>query len=249
MNIDPFYSHRHTVRSFSSRPVDTEILSAMLEAASHAPNTGNMQLYSVIITTDAENLRRLTPAHFNQPAATNAPAILTFCADFRRFEHWCRLSDATPGFDNLQSLLAGIIDTSIFAQQFVTIAEQNGLGTCYLGTTTYNAAEIAQALSLPSRVVPVISVSVGYPEGENQGSARLPINAIVHHEHYEDYSDNDIHEAFDVHDSSPEAAKFIAENAKTSLAQVFTDVRYPKASSDIFSAKFMDFLRAAGFSI
>ena len=85
--------------------------------------------------------------------------------------------------------LWGVIDTSLFAQQFVTIAEMNGLGTCYLGTTTYNAGQIAETLHLPSDVVPVITVTVGYPAELPELQERLPIEAIVHHGHYEIPSD------------------------------------------------------------
>ncbi len=98
-----------------------------------------MQLYSVIVTRDEDAKKRLAPAHFNQPSATGADVVLTFCADFNRFEKWCEARNAQPGYDNFQSLMWAVIDTTIFAQQFCTIAEMNGLGTCYLGTTTYNA--------------------------------------------------------------------------------------------------------------
>ena len=51
----------------------------ILEAASRASTVGNMQLYSIIVTTSRELLEQLAPLHFNQPAATTAPVLLTFC--------------------------------------------------------------------------------------------------------------------------------------------------------------------------
>ena len=80
-----FYSTRRTVRNFSDRPVDPKLLDEMLEAAAHAPNTGNMQLYSVIVTRDEACRRALAPAHFSQPASTGCQVMLTFCADFNLF--------------------------------------------------------------------------------------------------------------------------------------------------------------------
>ena len=54
-------------------------------------------------------------------------------------------------------------DAVILAQQIVTVAELNGLGSCYLGTVTYNPEEISRLLGLPELVVPVACVALGYP--------------------------------------------------------------------------------------
>lgn len=247
-NIE-FFLSRRTVRNFSDRPVDDSMLTEMIEAAAHAPNTGNMQLYSVIATTSEEGRRRLAPAHFSQPASTGAPLLLTFCADFNRFEKWCRSGDAIPGYDNFQSFIWAVIDTAIFAQQFSTVAEMNGLGCCYLGTTTYNAPQIAEALSLPDRVVPVVTLTVGYPSGDAPVSDRLPVGSILHHERYSDYSDAQIGNAYRFKESLPESVRFVEENGKKSLAQVFTDVRYTRESNEYFSKLYADFIESRGFRL
>ena len=81
------------------------MLAEMLEAASHAPTTGNMQLYSVIATRNPEKKKALAPCHFNQPSVMAADVVLTFCADFNRFVKWCECREAKPGYDNFQSLM------------------------------------------------------------------------------------------------------------------------------------------------
>ncbi len=247
MNIDKYFASRSTVRKFSQREISDQDITSMLEAAMHAPTTGNMQLYSVIITRDAEKKSKLEPCHFNQPASTGAPVLLTFCADFNRFVHWCKVSDAEAGFDNLQSLLSAIFDATILAQQFVTIAEQEGMGTCYLGTTTYNAPDIARILELPSRVVPILTVALGWPAEENHTAERLPVDAIIHNESYRKYSDEDIRSLYHDIDTNPANKIFIDENQKQTLAQVFTDVRYPRSTNETFSAILKDFLASAGY--
>lgn len=242
---DKYFLNRHTVRTYSDRTITDEALTAMIEAASHAPNTGNMQWYSVIVTRSFEGKHSLAPAHFNQPQVEGAAAVLTFCLDLLRFEKWCRANDATPGFDNFQSFVAAIIDTSLFAQQFCTIAEMNGLGTCYLGTTTYNAPLIAQALGLPERVVPVTTVTVGYPSSDAPATWRLPAEAIIHNETYQEQSAEEISRWYKPLEEASE--HFVRENDKKSLAQVFTDVRYPKDSAEDFSKVYFDFLSSNRF--
>lgn len=247
MDFTDYFKNRRTIRAYSGREVSDSMISDMLQAAMQAPTTGNMQLYSVVVTRSEEGKRELAPAHFNQPSVTSASAVLTFCADFNRFVKWCRESGADPGYDNFQSFVSAMLDTAILAQQFCTIAEMNGLGTCYLGTTTWNAPQIASALGLPSMVVPVITVTLGYPAGEGTVSDRLPVEAVLHSERYRDYSTGDIHRFYDPKEALPENRGFVAENGKQSLAQVFTDVRYPRDANEHFSALFYQFLNSAGF--
>lgn len=244
-----FFNNRRTVRSYSSRPVSDADIEAMLEAASHCPTTGNMQLYSVVVTRSEEGKRALAPQHFNQPQVESCEVLLTFCADFNRFVKWCEASQAVPGYDNFQSFVTAVIDTTIFAQQFCTIAEMNGLGCCYLGTTTYTAPQIAEILELPARVVPLITLSVGYPAAPAELSDRLPVEAIMHKEKYADYSPDDVKRLYAEKEARDDSRRFVAENGKTSLAQVFTDIRYTRQNNELFSRLYLDFIVKQGFDL
>jgi nitroreductase len=249
MKIQPYFTERLTVRKYSDKEVSDQDIKDMLEAASHAPNTGNMQLYSVVVTRDKGLLKELSPAHFNQPAFTGANVALTFCADINRFAKWCEQRDAKPGFENFQTLVAAFIDASLFAQQFCTIAEMQGLGCCYLGTTTYNAQQIADVLKLPKGVVPVTTLSLGYPAEPGADSGRLPVEAIMHRDVYADYSVDDINKYYAEKEAREDSRQFVKDNDKTTLAQVFTDVRYTRANNEYFSKTFLDFIKTAGFEI
>ena len=247
MAIDKFFTQRRTIRRYNSHDIDNELLYNLIEAASHAPTTGNMQLYSVVVTRSIEGKKALAPTHFNQPSVVGAPVVLTFCADFNRFVKWCRASNAVPGYDNFQSFMTAVLDTVIFAQQFCTIAEMKGLGCCYLGTTTYNAPDIARILNLPKLVVPVTTLTVGYPEGESEVSDRIPVDAIIHNECYQDYSTERIQSIYAEKEAREDSKQFVKENGKTSLAQVFTDVRYTKEANEHFSKIYIDCIKEAGF--
>ena len=245
--MDKYFINRASVRNFSEKPVSDTMIEQMLQAASQAPTTGNMQLYSVVLTRDEAKKAALAPAHFSQPAFVNAPVILTFCADYNRFVKWCEQRNAKPGYDNFQSFVAAMLDAVILAQQFVTIAEKEGLGTCYLGTTTYNAPMIADVLELPELVVPVITVALGWPATEPVKSDRLPLASFLHKETYQDYKTEDIDRYYAEKENLADSKKFIEENGKETLAQVFTDVRYTREAAEHFSEVFIDFLKKAKF--
>ena len=247
--MNEYFKNRNSVRTFSEKEVPIELIKEILSEAIHAPNTGNMQWYSVVITHETEIKTQLETCHFNQPAAVNAKLLITFCVDINRFEKWCNIRNATPGFRNFQSFVAAAIDTSILAQQFTTIAELNNLGTCILGTTTYNAPEISEILKLPKMVIPLTTIAVGYRIDESTATERLPIEAVVHDEIYNDYDDNKVIEMYEEKENLDINKQFTTENNKSTLAQVFTDVRYPKHNNELFSDKYIAYIESQGFKL
>ena len=100
--------NRRTIRKYTTQDIPDALLNELLEVAARASNTGNMQLYSVVITRDKANKEKLAPAHFNQPMITAAPVVLTFCADANRFVKWAELRDAVAGFDNFQTFIVSV---------------------------------------------------------------------------------------------------------------------------------------------
>ena len=240
--------NRRTIRKYTEQDIPEELLNELLEVAARASNTGNMQLYSVVVTRDQSNKEKLAPAHFNQPMITKAPVVLTFCADANRFVKWAEQRKAEAGFDNLQTFIASTIDAMLFAQAFCDAAEEKGLGICYLGTTAYNADKIIEALSLPRLVVPIVTVTVGYPAMPlPEQVERLPLAAVVHQEAYVDYTPDMIDELYGEKEALEVNKQFVKENNKETLAQVFTDVRYTKKNNEYFSEVLLKVLKDQGF--
>ena len=240
---------RKTIRQYEQRPIGDDLLRQLLERACRASNTGNMQTYSIVLSRDRQVVEALSAPHFNQPMIRNAAAVLTFCADYNRFSHWCRQREAQPCYDNLQSLVGAGIDAMLVAQEFATAAEEAGLGICFLGTTTYNATEICDVLHLPQLVVPVTTVTVGYPAEDPEPQDRLPLDAIVHADTYHDYTDADIDRLYAAKEALPESRHYVEENHVQTLAQVFTQVRYTRENCETFSRKFHDLLVRQGFRL
>jgi nitroreductase len=234
-------------RKFDDKPIPEPVMREILEAAVRASNTGNMQIYSIVVTTDAALRARLAPCHFNQPAA-HAPALVTFCADVRRFSRWCELRGARPGYDNFVWFMSAATDALLASQNLALEAEAHGLGICYLGTTFYNAPEIGEILQLPSGVVPVMTVSVGYPAAADVPlTDRLPLEAVVHTDVYHDPTDAQIEAFWAEREASEETAALLAANDLPNLARIFTDRRYKEADNRAFSKKYFDELVRKGF--
>ena len=106
------------------------------------------------------------------------------------------------------------------------MAERKGLGLCFLGTTIYNSQQIIDILKLPKLVMPIATITLGWPDEEGQVSDRLPIEAIIHNENYKQYSTEDINNYYSYKESLKENKHFVEINNVETLAQVFTDIRY-----------------------
>ena len=152
----------------------------LLEVSERTQTMGNMQLYSVVVTRSEEMKKRLAPAHFNQLMVTQAPVVLTVCADFNRTVKWAEQRKAQPGYDNFLSFLNAATDALLFTQTFCNLAEAEGLGICYLGTTLCMPSQIIDTLQLPRLVMPVATLTVGWPDEHPEQADRLPLEAVVH---------------------------------------------------------------------
>lgn len=235
-----------TIRNYKSDPIGDDILNKILEAGFRASTTGNMQVYSVIVTRDEDKRKELCKLHFGQKMVEQAPVLLTFCADFNRFNKWCRLREAEPGYDNFLSFFTAAIDALLVAQNACVAAESLGLGICYLGTTTYQADKLIEFFNLPEGVVPITTVVVGYPDENPQQVDRLPAEGVVHYEVYKDYSKEDIDRIYKEKENLPLTAQLIKENQLDNLAQIFVYKRYTKKDNLHFSKVFLDAIADQG---
>ncbi|MBT3383889.1 MAG: NADPH-dependent oxidoreductase [Prolixibacteraceae bacterium] len=236
-----------SIRKFLDKSIEQKLLESILYSGTRASTTGNMQLYSIIISESEEQKKKQLPLHFNQALVKNAPVLLTFVADFNRFSKWCELNNAKPGYSNFLSFFTAAIDTLLVAQNVCIAAENQGLGICYLGTTTYNAREIIEVLNLPKLTFPVTTIAIGYPDESPELNDRLPLNGIIHSEKYNDYTESQIQKLYSFKENLETSKTFVEENNKETLAQVFTDVRYKETDNQFFSGKMLKTIKDQGF--
>ena len=238
---------RRTIRQYSEREVTEELLNRLMTEAARTQTMGNLQLYSVVVTRSPEMKERLAPAHFNQPMVKGAPVVLTICADFRRTTRWCEERKAAPGYDNFLSYQNAAIDALLYTQTLCNLMDEEGLGYCYLGTTVYMPQMIIDTLQLPKLVMPVATLTVGWPAEEPPLSDRLPLQSFVHQETYKDYSREDIDRYYTAKEELEENREFCRINNKETLAQIFTDIRYTKKDNEAMSAGLLEALKRQGF--
>ena len=239
--------NRRTIRKYSDQEVSEELLNRLMAEAARTQTMGNLQLYSVVVTRSDEMKARLAPAHFNQPMVTQAPVVLTICADFHRTTRWCEERKAQPGYDNFLSYQNAAIDALLYTQTLCNLMDEEGLGYCYLGTTVYMPQMIIDTLQLPRLVMPVATLTVGWPAEEPPLSDRLPLDSFVHQETYHQYTPAAIDAYYHEKEQLEENRHFCEINHKETLAQIFTDIRYTRKDNEAMSTGLLEALKKQGF--
>ncbi len=238
---------RKSIRKYKAQPVSDELLNNLLTQAEHTQTMGNLQLYSVVVTCSEEMKQKLAPAHFNQPMVKGADVVLTFCADYNRTTQWALNRKAHPGYGNFLSFVNAATDALLYCQRFCDLAEEAGLGLCFLGTTIYQPQPIIDALKLPKLVMPIATITLGWPDETPTPSERLPLSAIRHDETYQPVTAATIDRDYAEKEALPINQHFVAENNVETLAQVFADIRYKASDCEAMSVTLLDALKQQGF--
>lgn len=250
-------THR-SIRSFQDKGIDPALVDRVLvEALQGSSSSGNLNMVSVIKTTDVARKQHLCTLHFNQPMVLEAPLVLTFCADTHRTRQWLAQRDARLGFADFISWHVAGYDAIILAQTTALALESHGLGICYMGTTLHAMEQIADFLGCPDHCLPVTSMVVGWPAEAPPQRDRLPGTAWIHTERYQRPAPADIDAHFAERERrgrerylalGPEMAARWAEHGITSLAQFYTSrIKYDPDQFALDSAALEALLRARGF--
>jgi len=178
-------SHR-SIRAYTDRPVEEDVLDQIIQAVQAAPNWVNLQHVSVIVVKDPERRKKFAALCGEQPHIAQAPVFLVFCADFYRT--WLACCAKGQPFDEvvgqIDNLIVGAHEVGIALGTAVAAAESFGLGTVPIGDIRLHALEAVTELGLPQYVLPLLGLCVGYPAEWSGQKFRLPKEAVCFEERY-----------------------------------------------------------------
>lgn len=178
---------RKSVRVFTDREIDEEIVQEILTSAVMAPTAGNQQLYTILRITDPTIKQALSESCDHQPFIAEGKLVLVFCADCLKWYEAFLTAGCEPRKPGEGDLMLAVNDALIAAQNAVVAAESYGIGSCYIGDMMENAERQREILNLPEYVFPVTLLVFGYPT-EQQKERKKPRRAdnrfIVHENTY-----------------------------------------------------------------
>lgn len=187
-----------SIRKYKNVKIPDEKLVEMIHSAQHAASSNFVQAYSIIRVTDPEKIKALATLSRNESQILSAPVVLLFCADLKRLEFACIKAGVSIVHDTLENFIVTVIDTALLAQNFVVAAESQGYGICYIGGVRNNPDEISELVNLPDKVFPLFGMTVGIPAEIQIVKPRLPTEAIVHENVYDETKYENIIDLYDV---------------------------------------------------
>jgi nitroreductase len=165
---------RRSIRRYQDKPVPTETLRQLIEAARWAPSASNGQPWQFIITTDREKRQRYAASVRWAGFLPDAAAAIIVCA---RFTRRSRPAPFTPALEYLC-----VQDTAAAIQNILLAAHALGLGTCWIGDL--NEELLQEMFTIPQEWVPVAIIAVGYPAEAPEPRPRHPLDEIIHWERF-----------------------------------------------------------------
>jgi len=177
---------RRTQRRYAERPVPESLVRLLLAAAFSASSKSDFQQASVVWLKDRGRRDRLAALFPDMPWIGAAPVFLVFLGDARRLEKLGELRGHPQSNGTLEGFFNATIDAALALQTCTLAAETLGLGTCPISVLRNRIAEVADILELPDRVFPVAGLCLGYPAQTGFISMRLPLDATVHIDRYDE---------------------------------------------------------------
>lgn len=153
---------RTSIRSFTGEPVSTEQLETLLKAGMAAPTAMNKQPWRFVVVTDKEKIGQVFGSGFRGEMFNAAGAVIVVCGKTTLLMKPFGEPDA-PETEVPNKFW--FEDCSAAAENILLAAKALGLGAVW--TAGYPAEEriapIAEALGIPSDVVPLCIIPVGVP--------------------------------------------------------------------------------------
>ena len=186
--LESLFKHK-SIRKYQNKPLEDEKLGLIVKAAQAAPTWCNGEQVSIIVVKDQATKDKIKELCWGQTHVGSCAAFLVFCADYYRlslaFEKaGKKKEDFEKYMSNIDTLLIGSHDVGIALQNATVAAESTGLGTCDIGAIRNKPLEIVKLLNLPKYVIPLVGLTVGYPDDDPGLKPRLPPKAVCFGEKY-----------------------------------------------------------------
>jgi nitroreductase len=181
--LKTIFQHR-SIRKFKSRKIPRRLIELIVEAGQRAPTACGMQAYSFVLVTDSKVREQIFEVIGRQKCMEQTLTWVIICADMARQLELFKVLKVETKFGPLGKLIPSIIDSTLAAQNMVTAAEALGLGTVFIGSIWDSMKKIGEILKVPTNVLPIIILCLGYPDETPPQRPRWPMPAVLHENCY-----------------------------------------------------------------
>ncbi|HOV82002.1 MAG TPA: nitroreductase family protein [Methanothrix sp.] len=141
---------RRSVRKFLNKPVSSEMIRDILEAAMFAPSAGNEQPWQFVVLDDRKILDEIPRICATASMCRQAPLAILVCSDASLEKY--------PGF--------WVQDCSAAVENMLLAAHALGLGAVWAGVYPFKdrISALKKRLALPDEITPMALVVLGHPD-------------------------------------------------------------------------------------
>ena len=163
---------RTSVRAYKERQVEDEKIEILLRAAMAAPSAANKQPWRFVVIRDKDTLKEIADSLHTMRMAAEAPLAIAVCGDM----------NATLPDDGLDYWVE---DASAATENMLLAAHDIGLGAVWCGVYPMKdrVAYVSRLLNLPSYIIPLNIVPIGYPAENPEPKDKWDASKI----HYEEW--------------------------------------------------------------
>lgn len=146
---------RTSVRAYTDRAVAEETVDTLLRAAMAAPTAGNKQPWRFVVVNDKAMLQKISEDFNTMTMAKNAQLAIIMCG-----EPVATFPGEGQGY--------WVQDVSAATENLLLAAHAMGLGAVWCGIypLSERVAQFSKMFNLPSDILPMACVCIGYPAGE-----------------------------------------------------------------------------------
>ena len=149
MELKKAILERRSIRAFSEKPVDKDLLKEIVIAGIYSPTAGNIQPWAFLSITEPERINKI---HTISPGLLSQPtALICVCSDQEK-----ALKRAGKGGKTL-----ALMDCAMAAQNIMLRAYDLGLGSCVI--RSFNPDALREIVEAPEHIQPELIVTIGYP--------------------------------------------------------------------------------------
>lgn len=201
-DFNDIVNNRRSIKQYDpSVKISREEMSQIIEQASTAPSSINMQPWRfVVIDSDAGKEKIAPLASFNLEKVMSSSAVIAVFADLKNIEYGeeiygkavelgympkdvmqAQLDYFKPAYENasydkMKDII--LLDSGLVSMQLMLVARAHGYGTNPIGG--YDKENIAEVLDMDkARYVPVMLMTIGKALSEGYPSYRLPVETIT----------------------------------------------------------------------
>jgi len=184
-------------RRYAPRAIEPELVRLLCACALSAPSKSDLQQADIIVVGDAAVRAAIVATIPDMPWIMDAPLFLVFAANGARLPLVCKQHGKPFPNDHLDQFFNAAVDAGIVMATFIHAAEAIGLGCCPISAIRDRPQVVGDALRLPSRVIPVAGLCVGWPAQTGEITPRLSLETTLIEN---GYGDRDITGGIDAYD-------------------------------------------------